>query len=79
MLAPQLSVRLRPALNDQLNGYIERTGISKTEVVTNALAYYLGCAEDVSLIQRMTHLEVRMAALEAVVKGRDEAESLSDG
>ncbi|NET56212.1 MAG: DNA-binding domain-containing protein [Symploca sp. SIO2E6] len=69
MSTPQLSVRINPRLNEQLNAYINRTGISKTDVVANALAHYLGCVEDVSLTQRMAHLEARMVALEAEVRG----------
>jgi predicted DNA-binding protein len=68
MSAPQLSVRFTPHLNEQLNAYIERTGVSKTEVVANALAYYLGCAEDVSLCHKIAHLEIRVSAMEAFAK-----------
>lgn len=70
MSAPQLSVRLSSQLNNQLNAYIERTGISKTDVVANALASYLGCESNLSLNQRMVHLEAKIAALEIEVRER---------
>lgn len=64
----QLSVRLPLDHNKQLNKYIEHTGISKTDVVTNALAHYLECVEDISLTQRIAHLEVKIVTLAALVK-----------
>jgi hypothetical protein len=37
-------------------------------VVVSAIAQYLGSAENVSLIQRMAELEIRMLALETEEK-----------
>jgi hypothetical protein len=42
--------------------------MSKTEVVINALASYMGCAEEISLTERMASLEAKVAMLEALVK-----------
>lgn len=70
MSTPQLSVRLPLHLNQQLNKYIKCTGISKTDVVTNALAHYLECVEDTSLTQRVAHLEAKIASIEALIKGK---------
>jgi len=36
----------------------------------DALAYYLGCADDVPLIRRVIQMEERLAALEQRVKSQ---------
>ena len=51
----QLSLKIPPQIYDQLDN-----------VMANALAQYLGCADDVPLLQRVAHLEARLAALEAL-------------
>lgn len=61
----QLAVRIPNSLQEQLSRYLDSTGATKTEVVVNALAEYLGCAESVPLNQRMAELEKRVAQLEA--------------
>lgn len=61
----QLAVRIPPELQEKLNGYINQTGMSKTEVVVDALAHYLKCVEDLSLSQRVTELESKFKMLEA--------------
>jgi len=57
---PQIGVRVPPALMTELNRYVEETGISKTDVVVNALAQYLGKASEVSLSERVSRLEIQM-------------------
>lgn len=42
--------------------------MSKTEVVTNALASYMGSTDEISITDRMTSIEAKMALLEAMVK-----------
>lgn len=65
---PQLVVRVPTSLLDDLNGYVEATGISKTDVVVSAIAQYLGSNESVPLTQRMAKLELKVLNLEALVK-----------
>ncbi len=65
MASPQFSIRLPVKLDEQLNAYAQQTGTTKTKVMLDALAHYLGCADDVPLIRRVFELEERMAALEA--------------
>jgi hypothetical protein len=65
---PQLIVRVPPSLLNDLNGYVETTGISKTDVVVSAISQYLGSVENVPLILRMAELEIKMAELESLVK-----------
>jgi hypothetical protein len=43
--------------------------MSKTEVVVNALASYLGCTEEVPLNERVASLEAKVKVLEGLVKG----------
>lgn len=61
-----LSLKIPLNIYDQLDNYVTRTGITKTEVVANALAQYLGCADNVPLLHPMAHLEAGLAALEAL-------------
>lgn len=42
--------------------------MSKTEVVTNALASYMGCTDEISITDRIASIEAKMALLEALVK-----------
>ena len=65
----QLGIRILSNLNKRLIAFMSQTGMSKTEVVVNALASYLGCTEQVSLHERVTSLEAKMAVLEASVRG----------
>ena len=64
----QLAVRIPEKLQQKLDNYIGQTGVTKTEVVINALGQYLDCAENVPLTQRMAEIERRVAFLEAKEK-----------
>jgi len=64
----QLGIRIPSSLNQRLTAFMEQTGMSKTEVVTNALASYMGCTDEISITNRMTSIEAKMALLEALVK-----------
>ncbi|MUG95538.1 toxin-antitoxin system HicB family antitoxin [Scytonema sp. UIC 10036] len=70
MASPQFCVRIPPELEERLVAYAKQSGISKTKVMVDALAYYLGCADDVPLIRRVLELEERMAAIEAEIKSK---------
>ncbi|NES85658.1 MAG: CopG family transcriptional regulator [Moorea sp. SIO2B7] len=41
MKKPQLGIRIPPSLQEKLENYVAETGLSKTEVVTQAIATYL--------------------------------------
>ncbi|WP_071783084.1 DNA-binding domain-containing protein [Planktothrix agardhii] len=45
-----------PSLLDKLNSYIEETGTTKTDVMINAIAQYIGCVDSVPLTQWMAEL-----------------------
>lgn len=49
----QLGVRIPTNLNERLTSFMSQTGMSKTEIVINALASYMRCAEEISQIERM--------------------------
>ena len=70
MIKPQITIRLEPSLLSELNQYVESTGTSKTEVVVSAIAQYLGCADQVSMNQRITDLEKKVAELEYEVRSQ---------
>jgi hypothetical protein len=65
----QLGIRIPSSLNQRLTTFMAQTGMSKTEVVVSALASYLGCTEEVPLIERVTSLEAKLTVLEGLVKG----------
>jgi predicted DNA-binding protein len=64
----QLGIRIPSSLNQRLTAFMEQTGMSKTEVVVNALASYIGCTDEISITDRMASIEAKMALLEALVK-----------
>lgn len=68
MSKPQITIRLPSSLLAELNYYVERTGESKTDVVVNAVAEYLGSAKTLSLTQRVAKLEIQIKELTAFVK-----------
>ena len=70
MASPQFSVRIPSELDERLNAYVKQAGTTKTKVMLDALAHYLGCADDVPLIRRVIQMEERLAALEAQAEGR---------
>ncbi|MEW6492332.1 MAG: DNA-binding domain-containing protein [Cyanobacteriota bacterium] len=49
----QLGVRIPSNLNERLTSFMFQTGMSKTHIVINAFASYMGRAEELSLIERM--------------------------
>ncbi len=71
-LAP-VSVRIPSELDELLGTYIKENGTTKTKVVVEALAQYLGLSEQVPLVRRVVELEQRMAELEVEVRGKETA------
>jgi predicted DNA-binding protein len=65
----QLGIRIPSSLNQRLTAFMAQTGISKTEVVINALASYMWCMEEVPLNERVASLEAKVMVLEGLVKG----------
>jgi predicted DNA-binding protein len=63
----QLAVRIPEKLQETLDNYIGQTGATKTEVVINALAEYLNCAETVPLNERLAEFDKRLSCLEAKI------------
>jgi predicted DNA-binding protein (UPF0278 family) len=61
---PQIAVRVPSSLFEELNSYVEKNGVSKTDVVISAIATYLGCVKDLPLRQRIVDLETRIATIE---------------
>ena len=65
MVSPQLNVRIPSELNQKLNIFVDKTNMSKTEIVVSALKYYMGFKKkDESLSQRLESIEVRLTKLE---------------
>lgn len=70
MASLQFSIRLPLKLDERLNAYAQQAGTTKTKVMLDALAHYLGCADDVPLTRRVFEIEERLAALEAQMKSQ---------
>lgn len=70
MASHQFCVRIPLELDERLVAYATESHTTKTKVMVDALAHYLGCEGDVPLIRRMLELEQRIAALEALNKGQ---------
>lgn len=68
MSIPQFSIRIPPELEQQINNYAKENRITKTRVMIDALAYYLGCVDDVPLSRKVVELEKRVTSLGAKVK-----------
>jgi len=68
MTRVSVAVRIPEALHRRLEAYLDNTRSSKTEVVINALAQYLGATEEVSLNQRVKALEAQVFQLNAWVQ-----------
>jgi len=69
MSSPQFSIRIPPELDQQLKVYASTNGLTKSQVMLNALSYYLGLSEEVPLAYRMSQLEDRIARLEQQARG----------
>ncbi len=64
----QLAVRIPEKLQERLDNYIGQTGATKTEVVINALAEYLDCADTIPLTERLAEFEKRLSLIEVQIK-----------
>jgi hypothetical protein len=64
----ELCIGIPFSLNQRLTAFMAQTAMSKTEVVVNALAAYMGCTDEISLTRRMASIEVKMVLLEELVK-----------
>lgn len=63
-----IGIRIPTNLHKRLEVYIAETHLTKTEVILNALAQYLGATEEVPLSQRVAALEAQMLELKSLVK-----------
>ena len=65
MTKSQIAVRVPSSLLQKLNRFVEQSGLSKTEIVTGALANYLDSQEHLPLNQRLAEIEKRITILES--------------
>ncbi|MEA5606014.1 DNA-binding domain-containing protein [Nostoc sp. UHCC 0252] len=63
-----IGIRIPTNLHKRLEVYIAETHLTKTEVILNALAQYLGASEEIPLSHRAAALEARMLELKSLVK-----------
>ena len=67
---PQFSIRIPPELEQRINDYAKENRTTKTRVMIDALAYYLGSVDDLPLSRKFMELEKRMTTLEAEMRGK---------
>jgi predicted DNA-binding protein len=65
-----IGIRIPTNLHKRLEAYIAETDSTKTEILLNALAQYLGASEEVPLRQRVAALESQMLELKGLVKSQ---------
>ncbi|MBW4586160.1 ribbon-helix-helix domain-containing protein [Aetokthonos hydrillicola Thurmond2011] len=68
MSSTSIGIRIPTHLHERLESYVTQTHLTKTEVILNALAQYLGANEEVPLSQRVAALEAQMLELKGLVK-----------
>jgi predicted DNA-binding protein len=59
-----VGARIPPSLYDKLSEYLDLVGATKSEILTAALAQYLGATEDLPLSQRVAVLEAHTKELQ---------------
>lgn len=69
MASSQFSIRIPPELDEKVKEYAVVNHTTKSRVMIDALAYYLGNIEDVPLSRKVIELERRLASIEATIKG----------
>lgn len=67
MASSQFSVRIPPKLDEKVKEYAVVNHTTKSRVMIDALAYYLGNIEDVPLSRKVMELEKKMTSIEAKV------------
>lgn len=70
MSIPQFSIRIPPELEQRINDYAKENRITKTRVMIDALAYYLGSVDDVPLSRKVVEIEKRLTTLEGEVRNK---------
>ena len=68
MASSQFSIRIPPELDEKVKEYAVVNHTTKSRVMIDALAYYLGNIEDVPLSRKVIELERRLASIEASIK-----------
>jgi predicted DNA-binding protein len=59
-----VGARIPPSLYDKLSEYLDLVGATKSEILTAALAQYLGATEDLPLEAHTKELQNEIARLE---------------
>lgn len=68
MASPQFCIRIPKELDERLIGYAKQNRTTKTRVMIDALANYLGCSDDVSLSRRIVDIEQKIVVLEYAIQ-----------
>ncbi|WP_202799282.1 MULTISPECIES: hypothetical protein [Moorena] len=59
-----MGARIPPCLHEKFSDYITKVDVTKSEVLTAALAQYLGATADVPLSQRVAGVELKVEELQ---------------
>lgn len=66
MAKPQIVVRIPPMLLERLNAHAAELGMTRTDVVLDALRHYFGESLEPSLSERVQALETQVEQLQSV-------------
>lgn len=67
MARSQLNIRIPPDLEEKIQSHAQEAGITKTDIMLNALWQYFGSSEELTLKQQLVDLQRRVAQLETLV------------
>ena len=70
MASSQFSIRIPPELDEKVKEYAVVNHTTKSRIMIDALAYYLGNIEDVPLSRKVIELERRLASIEAEINSK---------
>lgn len=67
MPSSQFSVRISPELDARIKQFAKENGVTKSKVLHDALAHYLGCIEEKPLNRQIAEINQKLVMIETVI------------
>jgi len=64
---PNISIRIPDNIKKHLNEYVDKTNLTKTEIMIRALTEYLGIVHELPFPQRLSEVERRLSEIEKLI------------
>ena len=61
---PNISIRVPDNIRKRLDEYVDKTNLTKTEIMVRALTQYLGINDELAFTQRLSEVERRLSEIE---------------